>query len=121
MVLLCTYQCKAGRGGGRAWGGDLIVFVSPGVGHLIDRVLTEEGIFEYFFARRGTDVEIFDRRLGRKRLTPNIHSSRTRRTVWKDLEIMEANENKPKVSGFHCIDQLNLFRYCGIKVNGSKE
>ena len=34
---------------------------------------------------------------------------------------MEANENKPKVSGFHCIDQLNLLRYCGIKVNGSKE
>ena len=121
MVLLCTYQCKAGRGGGRAWGGDLIVFVGPGVGHLIDRVLTGEGIFEYFFTRRGTDVEIFDCRLGRKRLRPNIHSSRTRRTVWKDLEIMEANENKPKVSGFHCIDQLNLLRYCGIKVNGSKE
>ena len=99
----------------------MIVFVGPGVGHLIDCVLTGEGIYEYFFARRGTDVEIFDRRLGRKRLTPNIHASRTRRTVWKDLEIMEANENKPKVSGFHCIDQLNLFRYCGIKVNGSKE
>ena len=34
---------------------------------------------------------------------------------------MEANENKPKVSRFYCIDQLNLLRYCGIKVNGSKE
>ena len=52
---------------------------------------------------------------------PQFHASRTRRTVWKDLEIMEANENKPKVSGFYCIDQLNLLRYCGIKVNGSKE
>ena len=52
---------------------------------------------------------------------PHFHASRTRRTVWKDLEIMEANENKPKVSGFYCIDQLNLLRYCGIKVNGSKE
>ena len=52
---------------------------------------------------------------------PLFHASRTRRTVWKSLEIMEANENKPKVSGFHCIDQLNLLRYCGIKVNGSKE
>ena len=55
-----------------------------------------------------------------------------RRTVWKDLEIMEANENKRKQGGFHCFvfkfrlfyrvfDQLNLLRYCGIKVNGSKE
>ena len=43
-----------------------------------------------------------------------FHASRTRRTVWKYLEIMEANENKPEVSGFYCIDQLNLLRYCGI-------
>ena len=49
---LCTYQCHAG-GGGRAWGGDLIVFVGPGVGHLTDLVLPGEGIFESFFARRG--------------------------------------------------------------------
>ena len=28
-----------GRGAGRAWGGDLIVFVGPGVGHLNDLVL----------------------------------------------------------------------------------
>ena len=39
--------------GGRAWGGDLIVFVGPGVGHLTDLVLPGEGIFESFFARRG--------------------------------------------------------------------
>ena len=50
---LCTYQCNAGGGGGRAWGGDLIVFVVPGVGHLTDLVLPGEGIFESFFARRG--------------------------------------------------------------------
>ena len=42
-----------GGGGGRAWGGDLIVFVGPGVGHLTDLVLPGEGIFESFFARRG--------------------------------------------------------------------
>ena len=47
---------------------------------------------------------------------PHFHASRTRRTVWKDLEIMEANENKQKVSGFYCIDQLNLLKYCGFKV-----
>ena len=41
-------------GGGRAsWGGDLIVFVGPGVGHLTDLVLPGEGISESFFARRG--------------------------------------------------------------------
>ena len=42
-----------GGGGGRARGGDLIVFVVPGVGHLTDLVLPGEGIFESFFARRG--------------------------------------------------------------------
>ena len=41
------------RGEGRAWGGDLIVFVGPGVGHLTDLVLPGEGIFESSFARRG--------------------------------------------------------------------
>ena len=55
------YKCYApinvkpagGGGGGRAWGGDLIVFVVPGVGHLTDLVLPGEGIFESFFARCG--------------------------------------------------------------------
>ena len=42
----------AGRGGGRGWGGDLIVFVGPGIGHLTDLVLPGEGIFESFFTRR---------------------------------------------------------------------
>ena len=37
-------------GGGRAWGGDLIVFVGHGVGHLTDLVLPGEGIFESFLA-----------------------------------------------------------------------
>ena len=41
-----------GGGAGRAWGGHLIVFVGPGVGHLTDLVLPGEGIFESFFARR---------------------------------------------------------------------
>ena len=39
--------------GGRAWGGDLIVFVGPGVGYLTDLVLPGEGIFESFFAQPG--------------------------------------------------------------------
>ena len=40
---------RGGGGGGRALGGDLIVFVGPGVGHLTDLVLPGEGIFESFF------------------------------------------------------------------------
>ena len=41
---------KAGVGGreGRAWGGDLIVFVGPGVGHLMDLVRPGEGILPCF-------------------------------------------------------------------------
>ena len=46
-----SISCR--RGEGRAWGGDLIVFVGPGVWHLTDLVLPGEGIFESFFARRG--------------------------------------------------------------------
>ena len=34
----------------------MIVFVGPGVGHVTNLVLPGEGIFESFFARRGTDV-----------------------------------------------------------------
>ena len=44
---------RGGGGRGREWGEDLIVFVGPGVGHLTDRVLPGEGIFESFFTRRG--------------------------------------------------------------------
>ena len=58
----------AGGGGGRAWGGDLIVFVVPGVGHLTDLVLPGEG----YLNLSTPDVEIFDCRLGQNRLRPNI-------------------------------------------------
>ena len=44
---------RRGGRGGRAWGGDLIVFVGPGIGHLTDHVLPGEGILESFFARGG--------------------------------------------------------------------
>ena len=50
---LINVKLVGGRGGSRAWGGDLIVFVGPGVGHLTDLVVPGEGIFESFFARRG--------------------------------------------------------------------
>ena len=44
---------RAGGGGEWAWGGDLIVVVDPGGGHLTDFVLPRKGIFESFFARGG--------------------------------------------------------------------
>ena len=97
-------------GGGRAWGGDLIVFVGPGVGHLTDLVLQGEGIFESFFARCG---DIWLQTHTKKTETEYVscfHASHMRRTVWKDLEIMEENENKRKLSGFHCfVFKLHLF------------
>ena len=94
---LCTYQCKAGGGlgggGGRAWGGDLIVFVGPGVGHLTDLVVLGEGIFESFFARRG-DVWLPTRtKKTEHNYVSRFHASRMRRMVWKDQEVMETNEN----------------------------
>ena len=52
MIYAPINVMPEGRGG-RARGGDLIVFVVSGVGHLTDLVLPGEGIFESFFARRG--------------------------------------------------------------------
>ena len=51
--MLCRRGGGGGREGGRAWGGDLIVFVGPGVGRLTDLDLPGKGIFESCFARRG--------------------------------------------------------------------
>ena len=45
MHLSMSCRQEGGGAGGRAWGGYLIVFVSPGVGHLTDRVLPGEGIY----------------------------------------------------------------------------
>ena len=45
-----------GGGGGRAWGGDLIVIVDPGVGLLTDLAFPGEGIFESVFTQCG-DIE----------------------------------------------------------------
>ena len=57
FISLMHLKPVGGAGGrGRAWGRDLIVFVGPGVGHLTNLVLQWEGIFESFFARRGTDM-----------------------------------------------------------------
>ena len=56
LPMLCTYQFKAGGGGGRAWGGDLIVIVGPGVGLLTDLAFPGEGIFESVFTQCG-DIE----------------------------------------------------------------
>ena len=89
---------RGGGGGGRAWGGDLIVFVGPGVGHLTDLVLPGEGIFESWrYLTADSDEKDWDRTY-----VSSFHASRMRRTVWKDLEIVEADENKRKLSGFHC-------------------
>ena len=80
----------------RSWGGDLAGLSWPW-GRALDRSCsTGRGNFESFFALRGTDVGIFDCWLGRKRLRSNSHASRMQRTVWKDMEIVEANENNPK-------------------------
>ena len=80
-----------GGGEGRACGGDLIVFVGPGVGHLLDLVLQGEGIFQSFLVRCG-DIRLLTRT--KETVTEHVsrfHASHMRLTVWKDLEIMEAS------------------------------
>ena len=82
-------------------------FAGEGVGHLADLGLPGRG----YLNLSSLDVGIFDYRFGRKRLTPNIcfpastlHARDIRHATYglelKDLEIMEANENRPKVLDF---------------------
>ena len=56
-----------GGKGGQGMGGDLIVFVGPGVVHLTYLLLPGEG----YLNLSSPGMEIFDCRLGRKRLRPN--------------------------------------------------
>ena len=82
------------------------------------------------------DVEIFDYRLGRKRLRPNICFPLPRfthapygleRSGNHGGQRTQAKAEWISLFSFEilfvlaCFDQLNLLRYCGIKVNGSKE
>lgn len=52
LSILMHLSMSSRRVGGRALGGDLIVFVGLGVGHLNVLVLPGEEIFESFFVRR---------------------------------------------------------------------
>ena len=110
-VPLCTYQCKAGEGGG---GGQ-------GMGWGFDCLCRPwGGAFDWSCSPRGGDIWIFprpmwgyltadsDERDRDRTYVSRFHASRMRLTVWKDLELMEANENKRKVSGFRCF----VFKVC---------
>ena len=93
---------KRGRRQGMGW--DLIVFVDPGVGHLTDLVLLRGGDIWIFLRPtwRYLTADSNEKDWDRTYVSP-FHASRMRRTVWKDLEIMEAaNGNKRKLGGFHC-------------------
>ena len=79
--------------------------------------------FEWSCSPRGGDIWTFlrptwryltadsdEKKKGDRTYVSRFHASRMRRTVWKDLEIMEANENKRKLSGFHCfVFKFRLF------------
>ena len=70
---------QAAEGGGR--GGDIWIFLLPTWRYLTADLDEKDWVRIYVL---------------------HFHASRIRRTVWKDLEITKANENKRKLSGFHC-------------------
>ena len=113
QMLMPGGQPGGGEGAGRAWGGELIVFVGSGVGHLT---------FVWSCSPRCGDIWIFlcptwryltadsDEKDWDRTYVSQFHASCMRRTVWKDVEIMEANENKRKLGGFHCfVFKFRLF------------
>ena len=107
---LCTYQCKAGgEGQGMGWGFDFLCWPWGRA-------------FDWSCSPRGGDIWIFLRPTWRyltadsdekdwdRTYVSRFHASRMRRTVWKDQEVMEANENKRRLSGFHCfVFKFRLF------------
>ena len=128
---LCTYRCKAGGEQGMGWGFDCLCWPWGRA-------------FDWSCSPRGGDIWIFLRPTWRyltadsdekdwdRTYVSRFHASRMRRKVWKGQEVVEANENNRRLSGFHCsvfkfrlfkrvFDQLNLLKYSSIKVNGSKE
>ena len=70
--------------------------------------------FDWSCSPRGGDIWIFLRPTWRyltadsdekdwdRTYVSRFHASRMRRTVWKDQEVKEANENKRRLSAFHC-------------------
>ena len=78
--------------------------------------------FDWSCSPRGGDIGIFlpptwryltadlDEKDWDRTFVSLFHASRMRRTVWKDLEIVEANKNKRKLGGFHCfVFKFRLF------------
>ena len=123
---------KGGRRKCRAWGGDLIVFVGPGVGHLMDLVRPGEGISESFFARCG-DLWLPTRT---KKSEPEhmfpastLHACAVRSgKIWKSWRPTGTSKSWVHFtvlsSNFVCFSVFVInwtSWYCGIKVNGSKE
>ena len=105
---LCTYQCYAG-GGWEGWEFDCLCWPWGRA-------------FDWFCSPRGGDIWIFllptwkyltadsDEKDWDRTYVSHFHASRMRRMVWKDLEIMEANENKRNLGGFPCfVVKFRLF------------
>ena len=74
---ICVYAPGVG-GGRRAWGGDLIVFVGSGVGHLTHLLLPGEGIFEPEDSDKDWDQSLTDH-------TFPMHSMRCKVWTWKSV------------------------------------
>ena len=101
-IVHLSMLCRRGRGG------------RQGMGWALDCLCWPWGrAFDWSCSPRGGDIWIFLRPTWRyltadsdekdwdRTYVSHSHSSRMRRTVWKDLEIMEANKSKRKLGGFH--------------------
>ena len=95
----------------------------PGMGGGFDCLFCPWGrAFDWSCSPRGRDIWIFLRPTWRyltadsdekdwdRTYVSRFHASRIRHTVCKDQEVMEANENKWRLSGFHCfVFKFRLF------------
>ena len=98
----------------------MIVFVGPGVGHLTDLVLPGEGIFESFFARRGTRRgDIWEANSHIQVVTPfHVHD-----IVFIMSAVALIINNKPAFSQrseFARFSQMFLSMSCGFVINARR-
>ena len=95
-VISIMHLSRLCRQGGSVWGGDLIVFVGPGVGHLTDLVLPGEGIFESWrYLTANSDEKDWD-----QTYVSRFYASCMRRTVWKSWQWEQA---KPECISPFCL------------------
>ena len=113
FVSLCSHVISSIYCTGRAWGGDLIVFVGPGVRYLTDLVVPGEGIFESFFSWHG-DIWLPTWTKKTEHMFPasTLHACAVRfekiRKSWRPMRTSLCTDVAPVLACFWSVESLKI-------------